>query len=445
MSNLVELIKNAGIIGAGGAGFPTQVKLDTKAEYVIVNGAECEPLLRVDQQLLAVYSQEILSALNEVVCEVGAKKGIIAIKKKHHDTIGKLTDAIAGNKNIEIFPLDDFYPAGDEQVTVYEVLKRIVPEGGIPLEVNTVVINAETLLNIYGALSGKPVTEKYVTVTGAVRNPVTLKVPVGSSYDSLIEAAGGASVSDYAIIDGGPMMGKITEGNRGNVKKITKGLIVLPNDHSLILSKKRDVETMLRESRSACCQCTLCTEVCPRNLLSHRLYPHKLMRLTQYNSLADNSSSMQEAFLCCECGLCERACIMGLQPWKLNQVLKSKMAAAGIKNPYHNQPEHAAPFREYKKFPVKRLIQRLGLEKYNVSAPLDESSKWKGKEVTIDLKQHLGAPAEAAVTVNDKVTEGQIIGNIPEGKMGVYIHSSISGTVICVTKDAVTISFGMEV
>lgn len=445
MSSLVELVKNAGIVGAGGAGFPTRVKLDTKAEYVIVNGAECEPLLRVDQQLLAVYSHEILSALDEVVRGVGAKKGIIAIKKKHQGTIGKLMDTIAENKNIELFLLDDFYPAGDEQVTVYEVLKRIVPEGGIPLQVNTVVINAETLLNIYYALSGKPVTEKYVTVTGAVRNPVTLKVSVGSSYDSLIEAGGGAAVSDYAIIDGGPMMGKIAEGNRGNVRKTTKALIVLPKDHPLILSKKKDVESMLRESRGACCQCTLCTEVCPRNLLSHRLYPHKLMRLTQYNSLLDNSSNMQEAFLCCECGLCERACIMGLQPWKLNRVLKSKMAAAGIKNPYHNQPENAAPFREYRKFPVKRLIQRLGLEKYNVDAPLDISAKLKVNQVTIDLKQHLGAPAEAGVAVNDKVTEGQIIGKIPDGEMGAYIHSSISGTVCSITKDAITISSGREV
>lgn len=373
MSSLVELIKDAGIVGAGGAGFPTHVKLDTKAEYVIVNGAECEPLLRVDQQLLEAYAEEMTAALDRVVGEVGAKKGIIAVKKKHREAVRKLEAAIGSYGKLEVFLLEDFYPAGDEQVTVYEVLRRIVPEGGIPLLVKTVVINAETLLNIYYALSGKPVTEKYVTVTGAVRRPVTLKAPLGADAGLLIEAAGGATVSDYAVIDGGPMMGKILEGNHGTVKKTTKGLIVLPADHPLIKAKNKSLDTMLRESRSACCQCMLCTEVCPRNLLGHRLYPHKLMRLTQYNSLVDNSSSMQEAFLCCECGLCEQACIMGLQPWKLNQALKGKMTAAGVKNPYHDQPERAAPFREYRKFPVKRLIQRLGLGKYDVSAPLDES------------------------------------------------------------------------
>jgi Na+-translocating ferredoxin:NAD+ oxidoreductase RnfC subunit len=384
MSSLVELIKNAGIVGAGGAGFPTYVKLDANPEYVIVNGAECEPLLRVDQQLLEVYSEEMAEALDRVVRETGARKGIIAVKKKHREAVKRLEDSAAGYKNLEVFLLDDFYPAGDEQVTVYEVLNRIVPEGGIPLQVKTVVINAETLLNIYYALSGKPVTEKYVTVTGAVRRPVTLKVPVGADVGRLIEAAGGAAVNDYAVIDGGPMMGKIIEGSRGTVKKTTKGLIVLPADHPLIRAKSKSLETMLRESRSACCQCMLCTEVCPRNLLGHRLYPHKLMRLTQYNSLVDNSAGMQEAFLCCECGLCEQACIMGLQPWKLNRTLKGKMSAAGVKNPYHDQPEKAAPFREFRKFPVKRLIQRLSLGKYDVGAPLDESVKIKATEPAED-------------------------------------------------------------
>jgi len=440
MSSLVESVKNAGVVGAGGAGFPTHVKIDAKVEYVIVNCAECEPLLRVDQQLAEAYPREIAAALERVVRETGAGKGIIAIKKKHKEAIRKLEAAIGGSARLELFLLDDFYPAGDEQVTVYEALKRIVPEGGIPFEVKTVVVNTETLLNIYRASSGKPVTEKYVTVTGAVRNPVTLKAPVGADIGLLIEAAGGTAVGEFAVIDGGPMMGKILAGNRGFVKKTTKGLIVLPSDHPLITAKNKSLDTMLRESRSACCQCVLCTEVCPRNLLGHRLHPHKLMRLTQYGTLADNSSSMQEAFLCCECGLCEIACIMGLQPWKLNQALKSKMGAAGVKNPYHSQPERAAPFREYRKFPVKRLIQRLGLGKYDVSAPLDESIRVKIKEVTIEWKQHLGAPAEPVVSPGDKVANGQILGRIPDGRTGANVHSSINGTVVSVTKEAVTIA-----
>lgn len=445
MGNLVELTKNAGIVGAGGAGFPTHVKLDTKAEYVIVNGAECEPLLRVDQQLLAVYSEEIVSALDMVVNEVEAKKGIIAIKKKHHDAIEKLTNNIKAYKNIEIFLLDDFYPAGDEQVTVYEVLKRIVPEGGIPIEVGTIVLNAETLLNLYFAQSERPVMEKYVTVTGAVRKPVTLKVPIGISFEALIEASGGATVSEFAIINGGPMMGKILGENQGFVKKNTKGFILLPKEHPLIQAKNKKINTMMRESSIACCQCSLCTDVCPRNLLSHRIHPHKLMRIASYNSLCDRESSIQEAFLCCECGLCEQACVMGLQPWKMNQFLKSKLAAAGIKNPYHGQPEKPFPFREYRKFPVKRLIQRLGLEQYNVNAPLDESIRLEPGVVMIELRQHIGAAAEPIVTEKDKVIAGQMIGKIPEGKMGVNIHASINGVVASVTQDAITILSGREV
>jgi len=444
MSSLVELIRNAGIVGAGGAGFPTHVKLDTKAEYVIVNGAECEPLLRVDQQLLARYSSEILFALDRVTKHVGAKKGILALKKKYHDAIENLSRTIGEYKNLELFLLDDFYPAGDEQVTVYEVLKRIVPEGGIPIEVGTVVLNAETLLNIYHSLQEMPVVEKYVTVAGAVRNPVTLKVPIGSSFEALIEAAGGATVKDYEIINGGPMMGKLQDGG-GIVRKNTKGFIVLPKDHYLIQAKNKSIDRMIRESRIACCQCSLCTEVCPRNLLSHRIHPHKLMRVTGYNGVYDNSGSVQEAFLCCECGLCEQACIMGLQPWKLNQVLKGRLAAAGVKNPYHSRPEEPSPYREYRKFPVKRLIQRLDLQEYNVSAPLVDSVQLNQTEVRIDLKQHIGAAAEAVAELNDKVVKGQVIGRIPDGKMGVQIHASIDGVVTSVTKDTIVISADKEV
>ena len=444
MSSFVETIKKAGVIGAGGAGFPTHVKLDAKAEYVIVNGAECEPLLRVDQQLLSVYPDEILDALNQVVREVEAKKGILALKKKYHLAIENLTERIKKYEGLEIFLLDDFYPAGDEQATVYEVLKRIVPEGGIPIEVGAVVLNAETLLNIHHAVSDIPVTEKYVTVAGAVRRPVTLKVPVGTDFETLIQAAGGPMEKDYAIINGGPMMGKLLEGE-GFVKKNTKGIILLPKDHYLVQAKKKPIEAMIRESRIACCQCSLCTEVCPRNLLGHRLNPHKLMRITGYNGVCDASASAQEAFLCCECGLCEQACVMGLQPWKLNQMLKGKLAAAGIKNPYRNRPEEASPFREYRKFPVKRLIQRLGLEQYNVDAPLDETFKLEIKEVKIEFRQHIGAPAEPVAAVGDRVAAKQVIAGTPDGKMGILIHSSIDGIVTSVSEEAVVISAGREV
>lgn len=426
-NKLLESVQNAGIVGAGGAGFPTHVKLNAKAEYIIVNGAECEPLLRVDQQLMALKTREILEALNRIVKETGAKKGVIALKEKYKKALESLNKHIPQYENLEIFKLGNFYPAGDEQVTVYEVLKRIVPEGGIPLGVDVIVINVETLLNVYNALKGVPVTEKYITVTGAVRNPVTVKVPIGITIAETIELAGGSLVEDCQVIDGGPMMGKIIDDIEGPVTKTTKGLIVLPKEHPLLKSKDKSIKSMLKEARTACCHCSLCTEVCPRNLLGHKLHPDKIMRTASYGSTCDPNTSITEAFLCCECGLCEQACIMGLQPWKLNKLLKSQMSQKGIKNDNNRKPIEANPFRDYKKFPVKKLVARLGIEKYDVEAPLKEEVVTGFNTIKVNRRQHIGASAEPTVKVGDKVTKGRLILEVPSNKLGAKIHSSIDG------------------
>ena len=148
-ANLVELVQNAGIVGAGGAGFPTQVKLNCKVDTVVVNGAECEPLLRVDQQLMALEAVKMLTALQAVMDQTQAKEGIIGLKKKYTPAIEALNKELTAFPKIRMHLLKNFYPAGDEQVLVYETTGRIVPEAGIPLNVNTLVINVETLLNIY--------------------------------------------------------------------------------------------------------------------------------------------------------------------------------------------------------------------------------------------------------------------------------------------------------
>lgn len=439
MSNLVEIVKNAGITGAGGAGFPTHVKLAATAEMVIVNGAECEPLLRVDQQLIEIRTKDLLTSLQLAIETVHAQKGIIALKKKYHRAIDNLMKAVEDYPMIDIFLLDDFYPAGDEQVLVYEVLNRIVPEGGIPLDVQTVVFNVETLLNIYDAVQGVPVTEKYVTITGAVKVPMTIKVPIGMSVMNLIKAAGGATVQEFEVIDGGPMMGKIIDYKKAFVKKGTKGILVLPEEHTLIAGKKKNIKSMMREAKIACCMCSLCTEACPRFLLGHRLHPDRLMRLAGYSTSNDLGVSVEEAFLCCECGLCEAVCVMGLQPWKMNRMIKDQLGSAGIKNSLRNRPSVSNSFRDYRKFPGKRLIQRYGLAPYDVSAPIQSIAELDVKSVCIDMKQHLGAPAEVAICVGDSVTTGQKIGTIPDGKLSACVHSSITGTVTSIYNGVITI------
>ncbi len=436
--NLVDLVKDAGIVGAGGAGFPTHVKVDAKADTVIVNGAECEPLLRVDQQLMDVRARELLEALNAVVEHVGAKEGVIGLKKKYTPAIASLNKNLADFPKLRIFQLENFYPAGDEQNLVYEVTGKIVPEGGIPLNVGALVMNVESLLQLNDKIQeDKPVIDKYITVTGAVKHPMTTVVPLGITAQEAIDLAGGALIDDYVIINGGPMMGKIVAPD-SFVTKTTKGFIVLPADHQVIESKDRPASRSLKDAAIACMQCSLCTEVCPRHRLGHHLEPHKLMRVAAYGSTLDEATSPTNAFLCVDCGLCQYACVHDLQPWKVNRSLKEMMGKNGIKNPHHEQPEEAIRFADTHRFDVHRLIKRLGLEPYDVEAPLQDTQV-VFKEVTLPLSQHIGAPSKPVVAVGDKVNRGDLIADIPEGSLGAKIFASIDGTVSSVDGGQITI------
>ncbi len=436
---LLEQIQSAGVVGAGGAGFPTQIKLDADPDTLIVNGAECEPLLRVDQQLMAAYAPRLAAALEELRRETGAKRGVFALKAKYREALAKLTEALRPYPHLDLFELDNFYPAGDEQLTVYEVTGRIMPEGSIPIAVGVVVLNVETLLNISYAAEGLPVTHKYLTVTGEVASPRTLRVPLGITYQEAISLAGGATVADPALIDGGPMMGGVTQDLDQPVTKTTKGLIVLAQDHYWIRQKNKSIEAMLREAKTCCCHCMLCTEVCPRHLLGHGLSPDKLMRLCSYGSMATKDEDITSAFLCSECGACVIGCVMELQPFKLNQALKQRLSAAGIKNPHHQQPAAIPPFRENKKMSIHTILSRTGLTAYDVPAPLHEED-YAPSRVTLPLKQHIGAASVPMVATGDRVRAGQRIARPADKGPGTNYHASISGTVARVDCQAIVIN-----
>ncbi len=363
--------------------------------------------------------------------------GVVALKAHYHHAVTALQGQLPNHPKLSIHLLGSFYPAGDEQVIVYEVTGRIVPEGGIPIHVGAVVSNVESALNIANALEGHPVTHKYVTVTGAVAEPKTVHVPLGISVEEALALAGGAAVSEYRIINGEPMMGRLVSADTA-VTKTTKGLIVLPADHPLVRSLEQSVAVSIRNAATACMQCSLCSNVCPRGLLGHRIQPHKLMRMAAYGSLCDPVQTPVNAYLCCGCRLCEYACVMGLQPWKFNGNLKGILGKQGHRNTLHAQPEQADPFRSYKKYPLDKLIAQLGLTRYHVDAPMTETGAVFTK-VTLPLQQNVGAPAQTIVQVGERVEQGSLIGKIPEGKLGTNLHASIAGIVTAVTADSITI------
>ncbi len=422
----VNAVMQAGVVGAGGAGFPTHVKISAAVDTVIVNGAECEPLLRVDQQLMATEAEKVIKGLEAVMEATGAATGIIALKSKYKaacDTLEQLTTG----KNIRLFKLGDFFPAGDEQVLVYEVTGRVVPEGGIPLKAGCVVSNVETMLNVANALDGIPVTDTYVTITGEVSQPLTLKLPVGTPVLEALALAGVRDTGNIAVIDGGPMMGQVLEDLSVPVTKVSKGFIVLPAEHPLVKNKTLSMQDIIRRSKSVCIQCRMCSDMCPRALLGHSLSPHLIMRGLNY--LQAGSDTMKSALLCCECGVCELfACPMLLSPKQVNAAFKKELSGQGLKPEPPVGEKPVSQFRDYRKVPSKRLIARLGLSRYDVPAPLTDTT-YSPRAVYLPLRQHIGAPAIPTVEPGQRVVKGELIAGIPEGALGANIHASISGTV----------------
>lgn len=434
----IERIEEAGVVGAGGAGFPTHVKLNLEAEVVIVNGAECEPLLRVDQQLMEVYADKVVKGLHVAMKITGAKRGVICLKEKYKKAVAKLKEEIKEREDIRLQLIGNYYPAGDEQQLVYEVTGKVIPLGGLPIDAGAVVNNVSTMVNIANAADNIPVTHRYITITGEVKRPVTLNVPIGTPINELFKIAGGPQEKEkYSIILGGPAMGKITEDWESPVTKTLGGIIILPRGHSIIQKKTMSNDKELKLARSVCCQCNQCTQMCPRNALGLGTQPHKVMRGLAYEK-AELMGDINQVFSCCDCGVCTYyACEMGLSPNKMVSLVKESLLKNGVK-PEKIVPYEVSDHREYQKVPTKRFIQRLGLEKYDVEAPLETEEKEFGY-VKIPLKQHIGAGAKAVVKTGDLIEKNDLIGKIPEGKLGANIHASISGRVKTVTEECIEI------
>jgi Na+-translocating ferredoxin:NAD+ oxidoreductase RnfC subunit len=436
ITDIVDAVRQAGVTGAGGAGFPTYVKLQAKAEYVLANGAECEPLTHVDKQLMIHHAPELVAGMRLAMRSTGARQGIIGIKGKYREIISILKKAIGNNADITISELGNFYPAGDEQVMVYDILGRVVPEGGIPIDVGCVVQNIETLCNIAAAAEGKPVTHKYITVIGAVPQPMSVLVPIGVTLQEVLDLAGGALTPDPVVLDGGAMMGEVVGDMNNPVTKHTKMLLVLPYDHQLSVKRRTPRAVFDNQAIAACDQCYFCTDYCPRHAQGHAIEPHKLILLLA-SGVPLTDAQMAGALLCCECRTCNYACPVHLAPGDIALNIKRDLVKAGLKNPYHRQTE-ADPYRDFRRVPMTRLINRLGLAKYDVPAPLTAVTH-PFSRVTLMLKQHIGTPALPVVTVGDRVQEGDLVAKIPDGALGAPIHASIAGTVREVTNEAIVI------
>ena len=433
---ILEQIEAAGIVGCGGAGFPTHRKLTAGTEYFIVNGAECEPLLRTDRWLMRNQADALIRATEALGRELHFGHLVVAVKAHYEEEIAALRQAIAqAGSTVTIHELESFYPAGDEQTIVYEVTGRVVPPAGLPGMVGAIVNNVATVYAISQAMDGIPFTEKYLTVTGAVRTPTVLRVPLGTSYAHCIDLAGGALEPSYFCVNGGPMMGKpvpMAEATQAVVTKTTSGILVLPAQGYHARTSQVDLTHMLSRARSACIQCSYCTQLCPRHLLGHPLEPHRIMRaMASSQPVADllNDPVIRLAQLCCECGICEvYACPMGLFPRKINTALKKELAAAKLRWQAPDQTWTPSPLRDDRKAPSQRVAARAGVSAY-YDYEIHTLRTGDPDRVALPLQMHIGAPAVPVVSPGDRVQAGDVIARPPEGALGALLHASLTGRV----------------
>jgi len=435
--SLIEKIRLAGVVGAGGGGFPAHVKLSAKADTVIANGAECEPLMHKDAAVMETMAADVVRGMELCMVATGASDGVIGIKAKKKGAVKAIEAACAGT-SVRVHLLGDFYPAGDEYDLVYSVTGRLIPPGGIPIHVGVVVTNVETLVNIAAAADGKPVTHKTLTVAGAVRTPVTLTVPIGVSFRECIAAAGGATTEDPVLCLGGLMMGETTDDLDRPVTKTATGVVVLPRNHHVIERKLKPPATKAKIGKSACDQCRYCTELCPRFLLGYQVEPHQVMR-----SLAFTGSGSEQwnewASLCCSCGLCTLyACPEELYPKEACDDAKTAMRAASYKWAGKTDVK-VHPMRDGRHVPIKSLVKKLHVGEYDVPAPM-AAIEIPVTRVHLPLKQSAGAACLAAVKVGDSVQAGQPVAEPPPKALGAILHAPFAATVSAVTPDRITLT-----
>jgi len=435
--NLVEQVRLAGVVGAGGGGFPTHIKLAAKADTVIANGAECEPLLHKDAAVMEHQALAMVQGIQLAMAAVGAATGVVGIKAKNRHAVEAVEAACQGTA-VKVQLLGDYYPAGDEYDLVQEVTGRLIPPGGIPLNVGVVVCNVETFVNITAAAAGRPVTHKTLTIAGAVRAPRTITVPLGTSLRECIAAAGGATVADPVLAIGGMMMGETTDELDRPVSKTTGGAIVLARDHHVIERKLKPAPVQNAIGKSACDQCRYCTELCPRYLLGYAVEPHQVMRSLAFT--ATGAAHWNEwAAMCCACGLCTLyACPEELFPKEACDQSKAEMKLANQK---WSGPTTVKvhPMREGRRLPIKTLMKKLNIAQYEHPAPWQDAAL-APRRVVLPLKQGAGAACLPLVRAGDTVTAGQPLGAIPEKALGAIIHAPFAGTVGEVTATSITLN-----
>ena len=293
--DILQHITDYGIVGLGGATFPSHVKLDIKndkhVDCLIINGVECEPYLTADHRLMLEKSEEIIVGIQILMRALHIKKAVIGIENNKKDAIEVLKKATESDPRIKVSALRVKYPQGSEKQLIRAILKREVPKGGLPMDVGVIVHNVGTIFAIYQAVQyDQPLTERVVTVTGKkLNNPSNFWVKIGTPIKDLVEEVGGVPEGTRKIVNGGPMMGKAIKNTDVPITKGTSGILIISEEEAS------------RKEPKNCIRCSQCVFVCPMGL-----EPHLLMNLSE-KGLYERAAK-EDVMTCIECGSCSYVC-----------------------------------------------------------------------------------------------------------------------------------------
>ncbi|WP_270739439.1 4Fe-4S dicluster domain-containing protein [Massilioclostridium coli] len=439
IDELKSLIASAGVVGAGGAGFPTAFKLRDGIDKFIINAAECEPLIYTDYYLLKNSLNKVLKGAKAIMDACGIPEGFMAVKQ-HTAARLSWTDGQKLTDGISVHCLPDVYPMGDEIIMIYEVTGRIVPPGKLPGDVGCVVNNVETLYNVANAMDNQPVTEKWVTINGDLTNKMMIGVPIGTPVIEIFDKLGIKVPEGDIVVDGGPAMGKPIDYKTAVITKTTKSLLILPDNIPCTASMLGDMRVTMTHASSNCCSCTMCTELCPRALIGYPLEPHKIVRSVT-NRVTSNPQDYLVATTCSGCGVCElSACCQGISPRKVYTAVKGELGRNRMRYVHpDDKPLQVMSERDNRMLPSTRFMQRIGVDKYDTVIPEFKAEvKIDPTHISLALRQHVGAPAAPNVKPGDSVKAGDIVGKAADG-ISANIHSSVNGVVESVDNGVVVI------
>lgn len=426
MHELKQVMKDAGLVGDGGAGFPSYAKLAEGADTLLINGSECEPLLYTDYILMKREMPMILAGIQSVIWSLGIKRALFCIKEHTAERLS-LSEGDTLGSHITVKVMPNVYPIGDEVSLIYQATGRVIRPGSLPISKGVLVYNVETMYNLGRAIKFfEPVTMKWLTVGGDVKEPLVVRVPIGISVADLLERLGVEVDSDHVVIDGGPSMGKIINHNIAEVGKTTKSLLILPKNSRAVESKLINTRMAVTRAETACCQCTRCTDMCPRALLGYPLEPHKMVR-TAMGAVTARPEMVLSATLCCGCGICETlACNQGISPKAVINNYKALLAKNKLRY-VANADVEPKPERNWRMIPSEKWAQDLGAQRF------DKVAKWGGEirdfdRVELALGKYIGVPSTPAVRDGAIVHVGDIVASASAG-LSVPQHASLHGRV----------------